>query len=40
MGYKIYRHLIETDYRGIATKIKNAQKVNKNERQRNRKSSK
>ena len=37
---KIYRHLISTNYRNIADKIKLAQKNKKNERQRNRKSSK
>ena len=37
---KIYKHLITTNYGGIADKIKLAQKSKKHERQRNRKSSK
>ena len=40
MGYKIYKHLITTNYRGIADKIKLAQKNKPNERKRNRKPSK
>ena len=40
MGYKIYKHLITTNYRGIAEKIKLAQKSKKHERKGNRKSSK
>ena len=37
---KIYKHLVSTNYGGIADKIKLAQKNKKNERQGNRKSSK
>ena len=40
MGYKIYKHLITTNYRGIADKIKLAQKSKTHERKRNRKPSK
>ena len=40
MGYKIYKHLPTPNYRGIAEKIKLAQKSKKHEPQRNRKPSK
>ena len=40
MGYKIYKHLVTTNYGNVAEKIKLAQKSKKNERQGNRKSSK
>ena len=37
MGYKIYKHLVTTNYGNIAEKIKLAQKTKKHERQGNRK---
>ena len=40
MGYKIYKHLITTNYGNVAEKIKLAQKNKPNERKRDRNSSK
>ena len=40
MSRKLYKHLVTTNYGGIAEKIKLAQKNKKNERQGNRKPSK